>query len=102
MKAFIPLLCLPLFLYSYTLEELVEVSHQNRVIEAATHGVHAKEKMYESTKSSYLPTVEIGGTYQNTYKETPGMAKNSSCARKRVCATPFTTAERGARCMSSF
>ena len=96
MKAFIPLLCLPLFLYSYTLEELVEVSHQNRVIEAATHGVHAKEKMYESTKSSYLPTVEIGGTYQNTYKETPGMAKNSLRAQASLRYTVYDGGKRGA------
>ena len=96
MKAFIPLLCLPLFLYSYTLEELVEVSHQNRVIEAATHGVHAKEKMYESTKSSYLPTVEIGGTYQNTYKETPAMAKNSLRAQASLRYTVYDGGKRGA------
>jgi len=96
LKAFIPLLCLPLFLYSYTLEELVEVSHQNRVIEAATHGVHAKEKMYESTKSSYLPTVEIGGTYQNTYKETPGMAKNSLRAQASLRYTVYDGGKRGA------
>ena len=96
MKAFIPLLCLPLFLYSYTLEELVEVSHQNRVIEAATHGVHAKEKMYESTKSSYLPTVEIGGTYQNTYKETPGMAKNFLRAQASLRYTVYDGGKRGA------
>lgn len=96
MKAFIPLLCLPLFLYSYTLEELVEVSHQNRVIEAATHGVHAKEKMYESTKSSYLPTVEIGGTYQNTYEETPAMAKNSLRAQASLRYTIYDGGKRGA------
>lgn len=76
MKAFIPLLCLPLFLYSYNLEELVEVSHKNRVVEAADFVVKAKEKAYESTKSGYLPTLNLGGTYQNTYKETAASAKN--------------------------
>ena len=96
MKAFIPLFCLPLFLYSYTLEELVEVSHQNRVIEAATHGVHAKEKVYESTKSSYLPTVEIGGTYQNTYEETPATAKNSLRAQASLRYTIYDGGKRGA------
>jgi len=96
LKAFIPLLCFPLFLYSYTLEELVEVSHQNRVIEAATHGVHAKEKVYESTKSSYLPTIEIGGTYQNTYEETPAMAKNSLRAQASLRYTIYDGGKRGA------
>ena len=77
MKAFLPLLCLPLFLYSHTLEELVEISHKNRVVEAASFSVNAKEKAYESTQSGYLPTINIGGAYLNTYKETPASAQNT-------------------------
>lgn len=77
MRLFLPILCLPLFLYSYTLDELLELSHKNRVVESQTHTLISKERLYESAKSSYLPSVDIGGSYQNAYKETAAIAQNS-------------------------
>lgn len=77
MRLFLPILCLPLFLYSYTLDELLELSHKNRVVESAEHTLASKERLYESSKSSYLPSIDIGGTYQNAYKETAALAQNS-------------------------
>lgn len=77
MRFFLPILCLPLFLYSYTLDELLELSHKNRVVESQTHTLISKERLYESAKSSYLPSVDIGGSYQNAYKETAATAQNS-------------------------
>nr|WP_321268629.1 TolC family protein [uncultured Sulfurimonas sp.] len=77
MKFFIPLLCLPLFLYSYTLEELLELSHKNKVVESATHTLTSKEKLYESSKSSYLPSVDIGANYKNASKESGSTAQNT-------------------------
>ena len=77
MKAFIPLVCLPLFLYSYNLKELVDISLHNRVVEAASLTVQAKEKAYDSTKSGYLPDVSVKGSYLNTYNETPAAARNT-------------------------
>lgn len=77
MKVLLPLLCLPIFLYSYTLEELVEVSHKNRVVESASHTLTAREKAYESTQSSYLPSIDLGGSYQNAYEETVSTPQNA-------------------------
>lgn len=77
MRLVFPILCLPVFLCAYTLDELVGMSHKNRVVESATHLLKSKEKAYESAKSSYLPSVELGATYQNVYEETPPLAKNS-------------------------
>jgi len=77
LRIFLPILCLPIFLYAYTLDELIELSQKNRVVESAAHIVSAKEKAYESTKSSYLPTLELGATYQNVYEETVALAENS-------------------------
>ncbi|MDT8339742.1 MAG: TolC family protein [Sulfurimonas sp.] len=77
MKFLFPVLFIPIFLYSYTLDELIELSHKNRVVESATHSLSAKEKAYESSKSSYLPTLELGATYQNVYEETAALAENS-------------------------
>jgi outer membrane protein len=77
LKAFLPLVCLPLFLYAYDLKELVDISLKNRVVKAATLNVHAKEKAYDSTKSGYLPDVSVKGAYLNTYNETPAAARNT-------------------------
>jgi outer membrane protein TolC len=77
LRIFLPILCLPIFLYAYTLDELIELSQKNRVVESAAHIVNAKEKAYESTKSSYLPTLELGAAYQNVYEETAALAKDS-------------------------
>ncbi len=77
MKAFIPLVCLPLFLYSYNLKELVDFSLKNRVVKAASLNVQAKEKSYDSTKSGYLPNIDVKGSYLNTYNETPAAARNT-------------------------
>lgn len=71
------MLCLPIFLYSYTLDELLELSHKNRVVESATHILTSKEQLYESSKSSYLPSIDVGANYQNAYKETGAVAQNS-------------------------
>lgn len=77
LRILLPMLCLPIFLYAYTLDELMEISHKNRVVESATHLLSSKAKAYESSKSSYLPSVDVGGTYQNVYEETPALAQNS-------------------------
>lgn len=77
LKLFFPILCAPILLYSYTLNELLELSHKNRVMESASHALISKEKNYESVKSSYLPKIEVGGVYQNTYEDSAMVAENS-------------------------
>lgn len=96
MKAFIPLLCFPLFLYSYNLDELVEISLKNRVVKAASLTVNAKEKAYESTKSGYLPTVNVTGTYLNKTKETPAAARDTLQATASLQYTLYDGGKRGA------
>ncbi len=76
MRLILPILCLPIFLYAHTLEELVELSHKNRVVESASHLLNSKERAYESAKSSYLPSIEVGATYQNAYEESPSSPQN--------------------------
>ncbi|MCK9491606.1 MAG: TolC family protein [Sulfurimonas sp.] len=77
MKFFLPILCLPLFLYSYTLNELLDLSHSNKVVKSAEHTLASKELLYESSKDSYLPTIDIGANFQNASKETPAVAQNT-------------------------
>jgi len=96
LKSLIPLLFFPIFLYSYTLEELVEVSQKNRVIQAASLSVKAEEKNYESTKSGYLPTINVTGTYLNAYKETPALARNTLKASASLQYTLYDGGKKGA------
>ena len=77
MRLFTSLLSVPLFLYAYTLDELVTISHQNQLVASATHTVASKEKVYESAQSSYLPTITLGASYQNAYEESPALAQDT-------------------------
>ncbi|WP_295023383.1 TolC family protein [Sulfurimonas sp.] len=56
---------------------MLQLCHKNRVVESVTHTLTSKEQQYESSKGSYLPSIDIGANYQNTYKETGAAAKNS-------------------------
>ncbi|MCW8895954.1 MAG: TolC family protein [Sulfurimonas sp.] len=95
MRFLFPLLCLPVFLYSYTLDELIELSQKNRVVESAVHIVTAKEKGYESTKSSYLPSLELGATYQNAYEESVSLAENSIKVQASLKYTLYDGGKKG-------
>lgn len=77
MKRIIFVCALPVFLFSYSLDELIEMSHKNRAVEASAHLEISKQKSLDSLKSSYLPSLDIGGTYQNVYDETSALSKNS-------------------------
>jgi outer membrane protein TolC len=66
------------------------------VVEAASFAVHAKEKVYESTKSGYLPTVNIGGAYLHTMKETMSSAKNTLRANASLQYILYDGGKRGA------
>ncbi len=77
MRLFFPILLTPIFLCASSLQELIDVSQNNRVVASASHVVASKEKAYESSKSGYLPTLDLLGTYQNAYEETSSLAQNS-------------------------
>ncbi|MDY0121727.1 MAG: TolC family protein, partial [Sulfurimonas sp.] len=95
MRGLVTLLSLPAFVYAYSLSELVDIAHQNKVIESATHQVNASQKSYESTKRSYLPTVEIGANLQNVYEETPALPENSMKAYASLKYTLYDGGKRG-------
>lgn len=77
MRKIIFIVSMPIFLYSYTLQELVELSHKNRLVESSSYNLNSKQSSYESIKSSYLPRVEIGLNYQNAAKEVATIPQNS-------------------------
>ena len=95
LRGLVTLLSLPAFVYAYSLSELVDIAHQNKIIDSATHQVNASQKSYESTKRSYLPTIEIGANLQNAYEETPGLPENSIKAYASLKYTLYDGGKRG-------
>lgn len=77
MKKIIFICSMPIFLYSYNLQELVELSHKNRLVESSSYNLNSKQSSYESIKSSYLPKIEVGLNYQNAAKESSVISQNS-------------------------
>lgn len=54
---------LPLFLYSQNLEELINLSVENRLVESTKQRVDALKEDYKGTKSAYLPQFNVGAKY---------------------------------------
>lgn len=71
------LLIFPLFLYSESLDEIVNLSIQNKLIQATQYNNKALVDSYQSTKNSYKPSLTIGSSYSDARNET-AMYPNSS------------------------
>ena len=75
MKKISLLSLIPLFLYSQNLEELVNLSIENRLIQASKHSLEALKDDYKSVKSGYLPKIDAGANYSINDKEQVGVPK---------------------------
>jgi len=64
---------LPLILLGQNLDELVELSLKNQLINSYEYDTDSIKKEYESVKSSYYPKLDVSATYSNTNKETPSV-----------------------------
>lgn len=66
----------PIFLFAENLKTILEYAHQNNnLIISAKYAKEAKAEIVESKKSSYFPTIDVGGFYENktntTYFQIP-------------------------------
>ena len=68
----------PLFLYSQNLEELVNLSINNKMVNASQQSLDSIKDEYKSIKSGYLPSLDVGATYATTNEETASVPKNST------------------------
>ena len=68
----------PLFLYSQNLEELVNLSINNKMVNASQQSLDSIKDEYKSVKSGYLPSLDVGATYATTNEETASVPKNST------------------------
>lgn len=77
MKKVVAIGLFPIFLYSYTLKELIEDAQKNQQVEALSYDIASKQKSYDSIESSYLPDLKVGAMYQNASKESNAIARDS-------------------------
>lgn len=70
----------PLFLYGQNLEELVNLSIENRLVDASKQGLEAIKSDYKSVQSGYLPKLDVGAGYAITNDERPGVANKAGSA----------------------
>lgn len=77
MKKVVAIGLFPIFLYSYSLQELIEDAHKNQQVEALNYDIASKQKSYDSIQSSYLPDLKVSSMYQNASKESSAIARDS-------------------------
>lgn len=70
----------PFFLYAQTLDELVNLSIENRLVDSSKQSLESIQDEYKSIKSGYLPSLDVGAKYSMTDKETQSLAQNSANA----------------------
>lgn len=79
----------PLFLYSQNLEELVNLSINNKMVNASQQSLDSVKDAYESSKSGYLPKVDVGSKYSITNQEQPTNPEKSTTAYGSVSYTLY-------------
>lgn len=77
MKKILFIFFVPLFLYSQSLEELVNLAIQNRLVESSKQKLDALKDEYRSVKGGYLPKLDLGAGYSVTDDERPNVAHKS-------------------------
>jgi len=79
MKKQLLYLIIPTIFYADSLNQLLEyTNNSNMLIKAKELTVKSKQKEIESSKSSYFPTLDIGGSYQRFDEKTPNLAGDIS------------------------
>ena len=78
MKKLYFIFLVPLFLSAQNLEELVNLSIQNKLVDSSQKSLDSIKDEYKSIKSGYLPSVDVGANHSITDKETTSVPKNSS------------------------
>lgn len=96
-KSLALLLVAPFTLFASDLSQLVELSKNNKMIDATRQTLEATQAQYRSVRSGYLPSFTIGADYQSTNKETSSVPDNSTSTYGEVSFTIYDGGARGNR-----
>ena len=78
MKKLYFIFLVPLFLSAQNLEELINLSIQNKLVDSSLKSLDSIKDEYKSVKSGYMPSLDVGANHATTDKETASVPKNSS------------------------
>lgn len=78
LKKSILVIFLPIFLLGHNLNELVDLSLKNQLIDSYKYDTDSIKDEYESVKSGYYPKVDLGATYSYTDEETASVPKDGT------------------------
>ena len=70
----------PIFLYSQNLEELVNLTIENRLVESSKQNLDALKDEYKSVQRGYLPKLDAGASYsinEHEYQNAPKKQANA-------------------------
>ena len=70
----------PIFLYSQNLEELVNLTIENRLVESSKQNLDALKDEYKSVQRGYLPKLDAGASYSINEHEYPSTPKKRANA----------------------
>ncbi|MGJ0344600.1 TolC family protein [Aliarcobacter cryaerophilus] len=70
----------PIFLYSQNLEELVNLTIENRLVESSKQNLDALKDEYKSVQRGYLPKLDAGASYSINEHEYPNNPKKGANA----------------------
>ena len=70
----------PIFLYSQNLEELVNLTIENRLVESSKQNLDALKDEYKSVQRGYLPKLDAGASYSINEHEYPNAPKKQANA----------------------
>lgn len=82
------------FSFAEDLSQLLELSVNNKLLDASKIALESKKLAYDSLKSSYLPSVTVGGKTQMTSKETNSTPENLSTIYGTISYTIYDGGKR--------
>ena len=89
------ILLVPFTLFGENLSELVDLSKNNKLINASQQTIDAQKAEYASVKGGYLPSLTIGANYQVTNRETSSTPDNSTSMYGKISYTIYDGGARG-------
>ncbi|MEA3383886.1 MAG: TolC family protein [Campylobacterota bacterium] len=84
-----------LYLHSENLNELINYSMQNQLINSVKYNIEISQNKYKSIQNSYLPNITIGTTYSNTDNETISTPKSSLISYANINYTLYDGGAKG-------
>jgi outer membrane protein TolC len=83
------LLALPLYLLAGNLDQLLNETIDNQLVNSSKYNVESIKEQYNSVQNSYMPKLSLGATYSNTNKESAANADSSIVSFAKIDYTLY-------------